>query len=410
MEVGNARSRKIEFENGRGQSLAARLELPGDSPRGFCLFAHCFTCSKDIAAAARIARALCERGYGVLRFDFTGLGGSEGDFANTNFSSNVADLLCAVDYLRQNHAAPALLIGHSLGGAAVLSAASDVPEALGVVTLGAPSDTAHLKHLLEGRLEDIERDGSARVAIAGRAFTIKREFVEDLDEHRLNTRIRGMHKALLIMHAPDDDVVEIDHARRIYAAAEHPKSFLSLDGADHLLTRREDSEYVAGLIAAWASRYVPERERETGASAEGHVVVSERAGSLTQDIQVGRHSLIADEPTSVGGLDLGPTPYDLLLAALGACTSMTLRMYARHKDLPLEGVAVRLKHEKIHAKDCESCESETGRVDRIEREIVLAGPLDSAQRARMLEIADRCPVHRTLFGEKQVPTRLVASL
>ena len=386
--------------------------MPAEDPRGFCLFAHCFTCSKDIAAAARIARALCERGFGVLRFDFTGLGGSEGDFANTDFSSNVADLMAAVEYMRKELEAPALLIGHSLGGAAVLSAAADVPEARGVVTIGAPSDTQHLKHIFEGSLEDIAREGSARVSIAGRPFTIRREFVDDLEEHRLSGRIRAMSaagKALLILHAPEDDTVDLDHARRIYAAADHPKSFLSLDGADHLLNRRPDSEYAASLIAAWGSRYVPERERTQPVAEQGDVVVVERAGSFTQDVQLGKHALVADEPASVGGLDLGPNPYDLLLAALGACTSMTLRMYANHKGLPLEGVAVRLRHSKIHAKDCESCETEKGKVDRIERELVLEGDLDDAQRARMLEIADRCPVHRTLFGEKEVPTRLVSS-
>ena len=405
-----AKSEKIIFPNGRGQDLAARLELPPGRPRAYAVFAHCFTCSKDIAAASRVSRRLGSRGFAVLRFDFTGLGGSEGDFANTNFSSNVADLLAAIAHLREHHEAPRLLIGHSLGGAAVLAAAADVPEARAVVTIGAPSDVAHLRHLFQDDLAAIEAQGSARVRIAGREFTIKKEFVDDLDEHRLNARIRAMDQALLILHAPADEVVDVDHARRIYAAANHPKSFLSLDGADHLLSRRVDSDYVGEVVAAWAARYLPalaEEQEDEAVAPEGLVEVTELDGGLAQEVHAGRHVFAADEPRSVGGTDTGPTPYDLLLAALGACTTMTLRMYARRKDWPLQGVSARLRHGKIHARDCERCESDESRVDRIERELVLEGPLSDEQRARLLEIADRCPVHRTLMGAKEIVTRAV---
>lgn len=399
-------TQRIDFPNDDGEHLSARLELPLEPPRAFAIFAHCFTCSKDVAAATRISRALCERGIAVLRFDFTGLGNSEGDFANTNFSSNVDDLVAAARFLRENYQPAQLLIGHSLGGAAVLAAGGRIEEVRALVTIGAPSEPDHVLHLLEADLDSIERDGQADVTLAGRTFRIQKQFVEDVEERRLRDSIRGLAKPLLILHSPQDEVVGIDQARRIYEAAVHPKSFVSLDGADHLLSRREDSEYVAVTIAAWASRYLPLKEAPTPRSEEGYVRVEETGSGFANRITTSRHTLRADEPASVGGTDTGPTPYDLLLASLGACTSMTLRMYAKHKGIALERVAVRLKHEKIHAKDCEECESTEGRVDRIERELVLTGELTREQRERMLEIADRCPVHRTLVGSKQILTRL----
>lgn len=408
------RSQKVEFSGSRDATLAGRLELPvGAAPRAYAVFAHCFTCSKDVFAAARISRALAEHGIGVLRFDFTGLGGSEGDFANTNFSSNVEDLLLAVDHLRREYAAPSLLIGHSLGGAAVLAAAGEVPEVRAVATIGAPSDPAHVSHLFDCAVDTIEREGEATVQLAGRPFQIRKQFLDDVAEQQLRDRVATLGKALLLFHSPVDEVVDADHARRIYAAAEHPKSFLSLDGADHLLTRAEDSRYVAGVLANWADRYldapVSADEPVEPRPEPGTVRVRETGrGKFHLEVDDGRHVLIADEPVKVGGDDAGPSPYEFLLASLGSCTVMTLRMYAAHKGWSVERIACELRHEKVHADDCEHCETDKGKIDRIARRLVIEGDLDAEQRARLVEIADRCPVHRTLHGEIDVVTELDA--
>lgn len=404
----NASSGPIRFPGASGELLAARLDLPRSTPRAYALFAHCFTCSKETLAAARVSAALAERGFGVLRFDFTGLGGSGGDFANTDFSSNVGDLLAAADWLRAQRAAPRLLVGHSLGGTAVLAAAARIPEAAAVATIGAPFEPAHVRRLLAGALSDVERTGEAEVELAGRRFRIRREFLEDLERHASEKAIAQLGKALLVFHSPRDAIVDIENAARIFAAARHPKSFVSLDDADHLLTRREDAEYVAAVLAAWSSRYIgPAQVEREPVGAPGVVTVSEAGtGRLAQDIVAGPHRLRADEPAALGREDSGPSPYDLLLAALGACTSMTLRLYAAQKRWPLERVTVRLRHDKVHAADCAECETREGRIDRIEREIALEGALDETQRARLLEIANRCPVHRTLRSEVWIPTRL----
>ena len=404
------RKERFEFRNDAGEQLVGALERPGGDIAGCAIFAHCFTCSKDIAAASRISRALAPQGIAVLRFDFTGLGHSEGEFANTNFSSNVADLLNAAQALREQLGAPGLLIGHSLGGAAVLAVAGDIPEARAVVTIGAPSDPAHIAHLLKDNQAEIESEGEAEVNLAGRTFTIKRQFLHDIESQRLAERIRTMRKALLIMHSPVDEIVAIDNASEIFLAARHPKSFISLDNADHLLTRRADSQYVAVTIGAWARRYLLDGESEAPPSrprvADGELLVQEHDAKFAQDVYTDRHHLRADEPLRYGGKDSGPSPYELLLAALGTCTAMTVRMYAAHKKIPLAHVAVRLKHGKIHADDCEHCETREGRIDRIERNIELAGDLSDEQRSHILRIADRCPVHRTLHSEIDIQTRL----
>jgi putative redox protein len=403
-----ARSEKVTFVNAAGERLAALLDRPASEPRACALFAHCFACSKDTFAAVRISRGLAERGFAVLRFDFTGLGASAGEFANTNFSSNLEDLVAAAGFLRQSHRAPQLLIGHSLGGAAVLAAAARVPEARAIATIGAPSDPAHVAHLLAAARPEIEAAGAAEVVLGGQSFQVRRQFLDDIAGHRLEDHIARLRKALIVFHASRDEIVGIDHAGRIFAAAKHPKSFVSLDDADHLLTRREDAAYVAEVLAAWASRYLP--AAEAAPAPAGEVVVTETGtGRFTQRVRIGPHALWADEPASVaGGLDTGPSPYDYLLAGLGACTAMTLRLYAERKQLPLERVEVRLSRKKIHAKDCEDCETTDGMLDQIDRTLAVPGPLDAAQRQRLLEIADKCPVHRTLTGEVKIRTRLAS--
>ncbi len=406
--MAQAQTERVEFTGAQGDRLAARLDRPLGRPRAYALFAHCFTCSKDIFAASRIARALAERGIAVLRFDFTGLGSSEGEFANTNFSSSVADLVRAADFLRETHQAPALLIGHSLGGAAALAAAAEMPEAVAVATIGAPAEPEHVRRQLTGAIDEIEATGAAEVDLGGRPFRITRQFLDDIEETKLAAAIGALKKALLVLHAPLDDVVGIDNASRIFAAARHPKSFVSLDDADHLLSRRPDAEYAAEVLAAWAGRYLPAAPEEALPQADqGEVVVTETGETkFQQAILAGPHRLTADEPPSVGGGDTGPTPYGLLMAALGACTTMTLRMYADRKGLALDKATVRLRHDKIHARDCAECETKTGKIDSIEREIELVGQLDEAERRRLLEIADRCPVHRTLHSEVRIESRL----
>jgi uncharacterized OsmC-like protein/pimeloyl-ACP methyl ester carboxylesterase len=399
------RTTRVRFTGSAGTTLDARYDQPIGPIRATAIFAHCFTCSKDLAAASRVSRALANRGIGVLRFDFTGLGHSEGEFANTSFSSNIEDLVLAADQLRADEQAPALLIGHSLGGTAVLAAAEHIAEATAIVTIGAPANPRHVKGLLAGSLDEIEQHGSAEVELAGRRFEISREMVRDLDAHPLAERVSRLGKALLVMHAPLDETVGIDNATEIFLAARHPKSFVSLDGADHLLSRRSDTDYVAEVIAGWASRYLPSLPGADRASEPGEVLVEETGyGLYANDVVAGPHVLRADEPRSVGGDDTGPTPYGYLSAALGACTTMTLRMYANRKEIPLEHVSVRIRHDKIHAKDCETCETEQGKVDRFDRVLRIRGPLDADQRRRLIEIADRCPVHRTLHGEVEVRT------
>lgn len=394
---------KVEFPGGRGDMLAALLEIPEGPARAFALFAHCFTCGKDIAAAARISRSLSAQGIGVLRFDFTGLGGSEGEFANSNFSSNVDDLLAAADYMRANGQAPSLMIGHSLGGTAALFAAGRIPEITAVATIGAPASPEHVIRQFRVDLDEIESRGEAEVSLAGRTFRIRKQFLDDLRSRSLDSVIGSWKRALLIMHAPLDEVVSIDEAGKIFQAARHPKSFLAIDGADHLLSDLDRAQYAASTIAAWAGSYLPAQvEPPAPEVPSGNVWVGEGNRKFLRDVHSDDHHWLADEPARVGGDNLGPDPYEHLLAALGACTSMTIRMYANRKSWPLEEVSIHLSHSREHMKDCEDCPEDGGQIEVLRRTITLAGPLDETQRARLMEIADRCPVHRTLEGKLHI--------
>ena len=387
---------KVHFENDQGQPLAAKLEMPLDEkPHNYALFAHCFTCSKDLKAVANIARALTQEGFAVLRFDFTGLGQSAGDFADTNFSTNVSDLVTAARYLEQHYAAPTLLMGHSLGGAATLFAARQIESVQALATISAPFRPQHIAHLLEGGLEAIQSEGQARVSIGGRPFTIRKQFLEDLQSQTPEDLIRGLRKPLLVLHSPQDMFVDIGNAQEIYQAAFHPKSFISLDRADHLLSRAEDSRYVGTVIAGWARRYltIP----ETSPIESNMEVATRTTGQkFTTEIKAGKHHLLSDEPEKVGGADLGPSPYDFVMSGLGACTSMTLRMYADHKQLPLHEVEVHLAHEKRYHDDQEASKGKGAKIDHITRVVQVAGDFGEEMLDRLLKIANKCPVHRTL--------------
>ena len=397
---------KFDFLNHEGEKLSGRLEIPSGTPAASALFAHCFTCSKDVIAAHSISKALAEQGFAVLRFDFTGLGNSEGDFANTNFSSNVEDLLAAFRALKEHFgSSPELLVGHSLGGAAVLKAAAKLEDVKAVVTIGAPSSVEHLTHLFQKELPKIDAEGDAEVVLSGRKFKITRQFVKDIQEAEILSDVKAFKKALLILHSPLDKIVSIDHAAKIFMSAKHPKSFISLDDADHLLMNRKDANYAAQMIASWGIRYISHEAAERPKLNEGVLVKSRVGTRFTQDIYTKDHHIIADEPVSMKGDNLGLNPYELLLAGLGACTSMTLRMYADHKEIPLDSVEVKLHHSKIHAKECESCEEETGNVDRIEKKISLTGSLSEDQRSRLYEIAEKCPVNRTLNSEVKIEAK-----
>jgi putative redox protein len=404
---------KLEFPNAEGQTLAGLLETP---PQGvpiarYALFAHCFTCGKDIAAASRISRAMAGRGIAVLRFDFTGLGNSDGDFANTNFSSNVQDLLAAAHALGEDYQAPALLIGHSLGGAAVLAAAPQLASVEAVATIGAPATASHVQHLLAAAQDELERLGEADVTIGNRRFRVKRQLLEDLERYGDAAHLRDLKRALLVLHSPVDQVVSVDEAAKIYQAARHRKSFISLDQADHLLSKREDADYVAEALVAWASRYLGLYRQSHADSykteplvADGEVLVTELDRAFLRGLFTVDHQAMSDEPTAVGGKNLGPSPYDLLLMALGACTSMTLRMYANRKGLALDDIQVRLRHDRVHAEDCADCDGADRKIERITRVLTLIGDLTDAEQQRLLQIADRCPVHRTLESEPHIMT------
>jgi uncharacterized OsmC-like protein/alpha/beta superfamily hydrolase len=402
--------KKLEFKNKDGHTLSARLDLPvGGKPAAFALFAHCFTCSKNTKAIAHISRALTREGIAVLRFDFTGLGESEGNFSDTNFSSNVDDLITAADFLKSDYQAPQILIGHSLGGAAVIQAAGRIPSSKAVATIAAPADPRHLTHALGSAIQTIKRQGEAEVSLAGRTFKLKKQFLDDLQFVNMKETLKNLSKALLVLHSPIDETVAIENAAQIFQAARHPKSFISLDKSDHLLSNSQDSLYAGSVIAAWALKYIGAAQQQgkpKNKTADNQVITQIGKSGLVTDIMADGHSLVADEPVSSGGSDLGPTPYDYLMAGLGACTAMTLRLYADRKDWPLDSVTVRLNHQKIHAEDCETCETKEGRLDQIARQIELTGALDDQQKNRLLQIANRCPVHRTLKSEIIIKTEL----
>ena len=403
------KSLKVTFPNRNGETLAANLELPEDEqPLAFAVFAHCFTCTRKNPAATHIARALSRRRIAVLRFDFTGLGESEGDFSATTFSHNVEDILAAGDFLAEKYQVPQILIGHSLGGAAVLQAAARMDSVAAVATIAAPCHPRHTLQLFDDVRPEIEKNGQAKVKIDGRPFTIRKDFLDDLEAQDPREVIGKLKAALLIMHSPRDMVVGIDNAAEIYQAAKHPKNFISLDPADHLLSQKEDSRYAAEMIAAWAGRYLDTREEgETFPEViDNRVTVRTPGGGFKTDMFVNGHALVADEPESYGGTNRGPSPYDYLLAALGACTGMTIQMYAGRKKWPLKAAVVRLKHEKVHAEDCANCEDPKGRIDHFEREIEILGSLSQEQRQRLLEIAEKCPVHRTLMSDVTIDTKL----
>ncbi|MEO9483197.1 MAG: bifunctional alpha/beta hydrolase/OsmC family protein [Ekhidna sp.] len=397
------RFKKVSFKNAEGHELSGRLDFPLiGRPRAFVLFAHCFTCSKNLKSVEHISQAFTKQEMAILRFDFTGLGQSKGDFADTNFSSNLSDLKDAYDFLDRNYEAPQIMVGHSLGGAAVLHVSGDLEKVKAVATIGAPSTPDHVSHLLDSGRKDLEEKGVADVNIGGRTFKMKKQFLDDLEAKKGSNVIRNLNRALLVIHSPQDTIVGINNAQEIYAQAMHPKSFISMDGADHLMTMEGDARYAGSIIANWATRYIAIGEQD--AAPEGEVWTRIGSDGYTTEVIAGRHQMIADEPPSVGGDDQGPTPYGYLLAGLGACTAMTLRMYADHKKIDLQEVQVKLTHDKIHKQDGENSESAKGKIDQIKRKITLTGTLSDEQRNRLIEIADRCPVHKTLEGNPEIVT------
>lgn len=396
--------RTMTFLNADGVRLHGALELPPGRPRAVAVFAHCFTGSSAHIGARRITTALAAKGIATLAFDFTGLGKSDGEFADSDFDANVADLIAAAAHLRAEMLAPAILVGHSLGGAAVIAAAEHIPEVKAVVTIGAPFDPAHVLHQLGG-IERVREQGVAEVAIGGRPFTVTREFIESAEHQDQAARLARLKRALLVMHAPADSTVGVDNAGKIFVAAKHPKSFISLDGADHLLTTPGSAAYAASIIAAWSEAYLPAASC-AAAMPEGHVTVTGAEGKFLQIVDAGGHSFLADEPLAKGGTDLGPTPYDLLLSALGACTSMTIEMVAARENIPLDGQTVTLEHRHCHADDCRESGDKHAKLEIIDRVISFSGDLTDEHRARLLAIADKCPVHRTLESGVAIRTTL----
>lgn len=402
-------TKKVRFVNSRGYELSAKIDLPlKKNPFPFVIFAHVFTGNKNLIASKHISRALTMNGFGVLRFDFTGLGESEGDFADTNFSSNVEDLIAAAAFLKKEYMLPAVIVGHSLGGAAALFAAQQLDCIKAVVTIGAPSFPEHVAHLLSDKRAEIEQQGSAMVSIGGREFMIKKQFLEDLKSQEHIPVIKNLGKALLVMHSPQDRIVEIENAANIYKLAKHPKSFVTLDGADHMLTNKNDAFYAGNVIASWVKRYIefPVIEK---LDTDSQVVVRLEGDDYTTEVQMGDHALIADEPTNVGGNDFGPSPYELLNASLGACKAMTMKMYARRKGWPLDDVMVHISYSKSnrYLEHQANPENKSNYIDCFEIELEMIGDLTDEQKYRIMEIAGKCPVHKTISSPTKFKTKLV---
>lgn len=397
---------RIQFNSRLGHKLVGILHLPDvDDISAYALFAHCFTCTKNINSASHIADTLSQHGIATLRFDFTGLGASGGDFADSTFSTDVNDLIDAANYLASEYDAPQLLVGHSLGGTAMLAAAAHISSAKAVASIGSPASPEHILHLIEAQLDDIESRGSAQVRLAGREFTFKQDFVDDVRSHTINYKKLG--KALMVMHAPLDDTVSIEEAGQIFSQAMHPKSFVTLDSANHLLSNPDDADYAAQVLAGWAQRYItPAVNTETKQALSGVTAKAKTAQQFLCHLNANGHRLLADEPTSFGGKNAGPSPYDFLGSALASCTAMTLNMYARHKKWLVDEVSVNVEHSRIHADDCHDCEKRSGQIDVFTRTISITGKLDQEQRTRMLHIADRCPVHKTLENEIKIDSIL----
>jgi len=399
---------KVTFSNNDGLLLSGRLELPLDQhPHNFVIFAHCFTCTKNLSAVKNISRSLIAQGFGVLRFDFTGLGESDGDFADSNFSGNVDDLIHASNYLAEHYKSPSVLVGHSLGGAAVIYAAHKIESVKAIATIGAPSNPEHVKHLFKNNIDEINASGKAIVNLSGRDFTIKKQFIQDLEANALTNVTKKLRKALLVMHSPQDQTVSVINAEEIYKAAMHPKSFVSLDGADHLLSNKQDSLYVGEVIAGWVKRYVQIPDQVPLKTKHQVVASLNYEDGFTTQMKVGNHFMVADEPITYGGNDFGPSPYELVSAGLSACTAMTIQMYVKRKGWDLQNIEVHTNYEKTHALDCEDCEAPSAKIDTFNREIKLEGVLDEKQIKRIMQIADKCPVHKTLNSEIQIVTSLI---
>jgi len=398
---------EVTFKNSDSRELKGVLELPTNTkPANFILFAHCFTCNKNFHAPSNISKNLASKGYGVLRFDFTGLGDSEGDFEDTNFSSNVEDLIAAGDFLKKEYKAPSIIIGHSLGGAAALFASKKLESIKCMVTINAPSNLSHVQKHFESSLDEIENEGFANIKIGGRSFKIKKQFIENLKTNQDASALKEIRKSLLVMHSPQDEIVSINHAEELYKSAWHPKSFISIDGADHMLSNKADSEYVAAVISSWAGKYVEEK-KVPELKTDHEVMANLGAEGFTTQIIAGKHHLVADEPIKVGGSDLGPNPYELVSSGLAACTSMTIQMYARRKKWKIDYVETHVSYSKKHADDCENCENDMAKIDSFEREISIKSNLDEKQLKRLMEIADKCPVHKTLSSKAQISTKLI---